>query len=360
MAAPLLMATLWSPAVLAVEKTNEDSQQATPSTEQAEVEEATAKLEAVRKGALQHLSGESLVRLRDMPADQLLALLNSDENAQRTDDEKEIIEAVNKEAFERTLKYETGTIQLRGGLATLSLGTAFRYLNPDEAQRLLVDAWGNPPGGKSLGMIIPVGTSPLHAKEGWGVIITYSEDGHVKDDDAQDIDYDELLKGMQEDTKASNEARVAEGYAALELVGWAQPPHYDAQAHRLYWAKELSLDGSPENTLNYSIRILGRKGVLELNAVAGISQLSRIAQDMKQVLPLAEFETGQTYADFDPQLDQVAAYGIGGLIAGKVLAKVGLFAGLLKLLVVAKKFLIFGALGLGAVVMKWFKGRSQE
>ncbi len=39
------------------------------------------------------------------------------------------------------------------------------------------------------------------------------------------------------------------------------------------------------------------------------------------------------YGDFDSNIDKVAAYGIGGLVAGKLAAKVGL-------LVAAKKFLV--------------------
>ena len=42
-----------------------------------------------------------------------------------------------------------------------------------------------------------------------------------------------------------------------------------------------------------------------------------------------------TYSEFNPDIDTVAAYGIGGLIAGKVLAKAGVLAAGLVLL---KKF----------------------
>src|SRR5690606_38923972 len=97
---------------------------------------------------------------------------------------------------------------------------------------------------------------------------------------------------------------------------------------------------------------------LELNAVAGMDRLRSVKREMENILPRAEFSDGQRYEDFDPDLDQVAAYGIGGLIAGKVLAKAGLFAGLLKLLVVGKKLILFGLLGVGAALAKFFKGRK--
>ena len=43
-----------------------------------------------------------------------------------------------------------------------------------------------------------------------------------------------------------------------------------------------------------------------------------------------EFDDGNRYSDFNPDIDTVAAYGIGGLIAGKLAAKAGIFALLAK------------------------------
>jgi len=317
-------------------------------------------LATLRTAASAHLDASEQAKVDGMSEETLAQLLNAPTETKHSAEEEAIVSAFNKAAFDSSLKYQSGVIELGDGLAKLHLSNQFRYLDPNESKRLLVDAWGNPPGGETLGMIIPVGTSPLHDKKGWGVVVSYSEEGHVDDDDAEDLDYDELLEEMKADTAESSKERVKQGFGAISLVGWAEPPHYDQETHRLYWAKELAFADATEHTLNYGIRILGRKGVLELNAVAGLSQLQAVRQDMKQVLPLAEFNSGKTYADFNPDLDQVAAYGIGGLIAGKVLAKVGLLAGLFKLLIVFKKVLIFGLLGAGALVAKWFKGKNQS
>lgn len=261
------------------------------------------------------------------------------------------------ERFEAGLRFETGDITLQDGLAVLHLGRDFRYLDPAQAERILVEAWGNPPSEGTLGMIFPADISPLDPERGWGVVITYTTDGHVDDDDAEDIDYDELLEQMKKDTAAENSGRRAQGYPSIELVGWAEPPHYDEDTHRLYWAKELAFEGSPERSLNYAIRVLGRRGVLELNAVASMGQLAQVEPEMEKVLSRVEFSAGHRYEDFDPDLDKVAAYGIGGLIAGKVLAKAGILAGLLKLLLAAKKLLIVGAIA-AAVVIKRLLGRK--
>jgi len=263
------------------------------------------------------------------------------------------------EQFEAELTYHRGDIELSNGLAVLHLGDGLRYLGPEDTTKVLVDAWDNPPGPATLGMIVPASISPLDPDQGWGVIVTYAQDGYVEDDDADDIDYDELLQQMQADTEADNPSRTSLGYAAMHLVGWAEPPHYDQSSHRLYWAKELSVDDSPLHSLNYSIRVLGRRGVLELNAVAGMHQLPAIKPEMEKVLSQVEFSTGHRYQDFDPDIDTVAAYGIGGLIAGKVLTKAGLFAGLLKFLVAAKKLLLLGLVAFGVAIKKFF-GRKED
>lgn len=72
--------------------------------------------------------------------------------------------------------------------------------------------------------------------------------------------------------------------------------------------------------------------------------MGAIKPEMEEVLSTVEFSQGHRYEDFDPDLDSVAAYGIGGLIAGKVLAKAGIFAVLLKFLIAAKKLLIVAAI----------------
>src|SRR6266704_811463 len=163
------------------------------------------------------------------------------------------------------------------------------------------------------------------APEGWGVIITFSEDGYVKDDDAAKIDYRKLLTTMQQATRDANPERAKAGYATVELVGWAEPPHYDSLAHKLYWAKDLKFTDDSAHTLNYSVRVLGRRGVLVLNAVSSMDQLEPVRRDMAKVIGFVEFSGGHRYADFIPGTDKVAEYGIAALIAGGLAAKAGLF-----------------------------------
>ena len=250
-------------------------------------------------------------------------------------------------------QWQAGEVAIGKELATLRLPPEDRYHDPKQSKFVLEEVWGNPPSELTLGMIFPADQGP--ASESWAVVLEYVEDGHVSDDDAEEIDYDELLEDMQSGTKEENEQRAKLGFPAVDLVGWATKPHYDAAARKLYWAKELRFAAAPVNTLNYDVRVLGRKGVLSMNAVATIEQLADVEQGMKSVLAAIEFDPGNRYEDYDSSVDQLAAYGLGGLVAGGLALKAGLFKGLWLLILAAKKFIILGLAAIGAFFAKVFK-----
>ena len=251
------------------------------------------------------------------------------------------------------LNYQEGEITLKGGLAKIRVPEEFRYLDSKDADTVLSRLWGNPPDSNTLGMIVPAKISPA-SPEAWAVIITYDEDGYVKDDDAETMDYDKLIKQMQEGTREANKQREKAGYGSIELVGWATPPRYDKATHKMYWAKELKFGGNEENTLNYNIRMLGRRGVLVLNAVAGMAQMQEIEAATPAVLAMVDFQEGHRYADFDASTDKVATYGLAALVAGGLAAKAGFFKGLLVTLLAGKKFVIVGVIAALAFAKKVF------
>ena len=252
-----------------------------------------------------------------------------------------------------SLDRQQGEIKLPNGVATLQVPDDFYYLNPHDSEKVLVEVWENPAGAGSetLGMLFPSESTPFD-EEAWAVTIEYEEDGYVTDEDADEIDYGELLSQMKEGAKEQSEVRVSQGYESMELIGWASTPFYDKETHKLHWAKELKFGNQAINTLNYNIRVLGRKGVLVLNFIAGMDQKELIDSKLDDVLSLADFDQGSRYEDFDPSIDKIAAYGLGALVAGKVIAKTGMLAAALVFL---KKFGILILAGAGAIVGRLFK-----
>lgn len=233
------------------------------------------------------------------------------------------------DSVNQTFVFQKGTVQLDGDLATLNIPEGYKFLDNEQSHYVLTEIWGNPPSDV-LGMLFPENTYPLSNDFTYAVEIKYSEEGYIDDKDAKDINYNDLLEQMIEDANNANKERIQQGYEPAYLMGWASAPFYDSENKKLHWAKEIKFGESEVNTLNYNIRILGRKGYLNLNAIGDMDVLPLVESDIEQILASVEFNDGYRYSDFNPDFDKVAAYGIGSLIAGKVLSKAGFFAVILK------------------------------
>lgn len=258
------------------------------------------------------------------------------------------------DSLEASFTYQKGEIKFDNGVGVIQVPTGFRYLDPIQSERVLVDIWGNPSGAGTLGMIVPENAG-ITAATSWAFIITYDEMGYVEDDDAEDMDYDELLEELQKETITENEEREAQGYGPITLVGWASKPFYDTEKKVLHWAKELKFGDDEENTLNYNVRVLGRKGVIILNAVAPMTAYAEVEKNIQPILSSFTYADGYKYSDFNPELDEVAAWTVGGLVAGKVLAKAGFLALILKNIKLIGLALVAAATGL----WKWFKNKTE-
>lgn len=266
-----------------------------------------------------------------------------------------------RDSISKSMTYRTGEIKPEGGKLVLHVPEGFKYLDKDQSKYVLTKLWGNPETASEdvIGMIFPKDSDPF-TDSSYAFVITYEEIGYVKDEDADKINYNDLLKNIQEEEKAENEKRVKAGYPTVHLIGWAQKPYYDNKRKILHWAKELKFgEEDGDNTLNYEVRILGRKGMVSLNAVGKMYDLAMVNKDISKVLAVASFTEGNSYFDFDSKSDNVAVWTIGGLVAGKLLAKAGFFALIAKFLAPLWKFIVLAFVGLGA----WFKkklGRKKE
>lgn len=60
-------------------------------------------------------------------------------------DAKELAQLKKVYDLVKNLKYQQGEIDLKGGLAKLTVPADFRFLGPADAETVLVKLWGNPP-----------------------------------------------------------------------------------------------------------------------------------------------------------------------------------------------------------------------
>jgi uncharacterized membrane-anchored protein len=257
-----------------------------------------------------------------------------------------------QEVVANSLVQRDGTHELAGGKARIAVAEGFAFLDAADTKKLLTDVWGNPPqvSSDALGAIVPKGVS-YFANESWAAVVTYEDEGYIADDDAQSIDYTQMMKEMKEGQDEVNAERKKAGYEEIALVGWAQEPKYNKGEHKLYWAKHLKFGKEDPGTLNYAIRALGRSGVLQVNVIGGMNQLQDINGKVPGMLSMVSFTDGNRYTDYK-EGDKLAAYGIAGLIAGGVAAKAGLF----KLLLGAWKLIAVGVVALGALAWRMLGG----
>jgi uncharacterized membrane-anchored protein len=228
-----------------------------------------------------------------------------------------------------------------------------------DAEYVLFDLWGNPRRDDILGLLVKEDYSLMDYKA-WAFVLSYENSGYVKDEDADKLDYDKMMEETHESEPEVNKERAKEGYPSIHVIGWATKPYYDKTNNILHWAKSMKFSDGEDTTLNYDVRILGRKGILSLNAVGTIDQLKDIQTHVPEIIHVAKFKDGSKYADFDPKIDKVAAYTIGGLVAGKLLAKVGVLALILKniKLIAIGIMALFGSFG--SKIKAFFSKKKEE
>jgi uncharacterized membrane-anchored protein len=291
----------------------------------------------------------------------LVAVLLFNGTALAQDDSLELTQLQNLkliDSIEKTLHWKTGEVIIGDGIVKLNVITGFKLLDAEQSKYILHDIWGNPPREDVLGMLFPDNSGPF-SDSSYAFIISYEETGYIKDADADKIDYEEMLGSIQKSEKEANEERTKQGYESVHIVRWAQSPFYDKNRKVLHWAKEIKFGGQADNTLNYDVRVLGRKGILSLNAVATMHELSMVKANINKVLTIPEFTPGNKYSDFNSNTDKVAAYGISAVVAGGILAKTGILAIIGKFLVASWKFILVGVIAAIAGVRK-FLGRKKE
>ncbi len=204
--------------------------------------------------------------------------------------------------------------------ATLKLPEGYVFIPQPQADRML-KAMGNGSDPRRIGLIFPPGSEAF-------VVARYFDSGYVKDEEAKDWKADELLQGLKEGTEERNKERAELGIPPMEVVGWVQPPRYDAGTHRLLWSVETREKGGADGArgINYNTYVLGREGYLSLNLVTSLASIDKDKDIAATLLQATSFNSGKTYADFNASTDKVAEYGIAALVAGVAAKKLGFFA----------------------------------
>lgn len=249
---------------------------------------------------------------------------------------------------EPVIPWEHGpTVGKLGDIAEITVPEGYRFVGKEGAKRFL-EMTENIPSGRELGVLLP---ESREDGKWWFVTFEFSETGYIRDDERDKLDAAELLKGIQENTEAANKERKKRGWTAFHINGWARPPYYDQSTNNLSWAiRGRGDEASEEDTINFSTRVLGRRGSMDVDLVLAASQFGAVEPEFLGLMKDFRYTQGNRYADF-VKGDKVAAYGLTALIAG------GAGAAVVKSGLLSKiwKFLVIGIVALAGAAKALFK-----
>ena len=205
------------------------------------------------------------------------------------------------------------TIGKLGDIAQISVPKGYRFTGKAGAQKLL-ELTQNPSDGNELGALIPIVAKDADI---WFSIFEFQDTGYVSDDEKDKLNSAAMLDSIKKATDESNKIRAQRGWPAFHVIGWAHTPYYDASTHNLVWALIGASDenGKSQQSVNYSIRLLGRRGIVKADLVLSPDQVTQVFPEFQGLLGEFSFLPGQRYSEWRSG-DKVAKYGLTALVVG--------------------------------------------
>ena len=197
-----------------------------------------------------------------------------------------------------------------GGIAEFAVPKGFLITDKRGTQKLL-ELTQNIPSGAEVGALIPEGRSK---EDMWFVTFEFHEVGFVTDDEKDKMDITALLKSVQDGKEASNKLRSERGWPPFHVIGWQHEPYYDSVTNNLTWSI-LGRDDKGIESVNHSVRILGRHGTMNIDFVMSPELYANVVPGFDSLIGGFKYHEGHRYADYVSG-DKLAGYGLTALIAG--------------------------------------------
>ncbi len=221
------------------------------------------------------------------------------------------------DSIDKVLKFHAGKLRFADQSIRMKVPEGHYFIDATQSRFILETIWGNIPDEEVLGMIVGSRFVPAEINNDYSFVISYAPIGFIPTEERAEFDHHELLEGIQDQLQTANEKRLEQGFNALQVENWIMVPFFDNYKKALYWATELKVNGSDEPLVNYNLRLLGKNGVLKINAVGTLDQLPNIKQVLPFILSQTEFLDGFKYTDHPAPDSANSEWQLQDLIAGK-------------------------------------------
>jgi uncharacterized membrane-anchored protein len=210
-----------------------------------------------------------------------------------------------------------------GKVASIEVPEGYRFTDIKGAQ-IYLRRLKNPVSPNLLGILVP------DSGKYW-VVIEFAGLGYVKDlDQSPTLDAAAVLAIVRARVDLQNNYRLRIGALPITSVTWTVEPVFDANRYALEWA--VRAETRTEKMVNHTVRMLGRRGVLDATAVMR-DEGSSEAISLRELAAKMSFNPGERYIDYQ-RGDKLSTLGLVGLIAGEdrnttpqYLVKVAVWAG---------------------------------
>lgn len=280
----------------------------------------------------------------------LFAQENNEEGSTRADSAPQGLEVQDGKATIGGIEFEIGPCVGRfGNYAEVEVPEGLLFTGRAGTVEFLTQNQ-NITGDSEVGMV---------AEQEWFVIFSYDESGHVKDDEKDELDADDLLATLKENNEYGNEVRKQRGWAPMELVGWHKPPFYDPKTNNLTWATIVRSEQS--ESINWSTKLLGRTSTMNVDLVVSPQMIDAAMPKFEELMAGYAYTDGHKYAEFRPG-DKVAQYGLTALVAGGagvVAFKTGLLATIWKFMGKIWYLVLAGLAAAFSAIKRLFGGKKE-
>jgi uncharacterized membrane-anchored protein len=182
-------------------------------------------------------------------------------------------------------QFGPATVSL-GAQAELRLPQGYVWADPAETKRFLT-ASGNPPSGQELAIIGPVDIS-------WFAVFSfdgYDTMGFVR---GSTPDVEAIISALRRGNEEANAERGKQGQTTLDLVDWAERPHFDPISKNLEWSLH-TVESGGRQVANFFTFYLGRDGVMSVELVTNPKSLPRDQAVLKGLLRGFRFLPGRAH-----------------------------------------------------------------
>jgi uncharacterized membrane-anchored protein len=193
-------------------------------------------------------------------------------------------------------------------ISKLDLSSEYLFADKESTVKIM-ESIGNPKTGTEIGSVFS-----KNQNENWFVIFEYYETGHIKDNDKDKIDADDLLKSIKKGNEEANKERKKMGMQPLNVVGWLEEPNYNEQFHSLVWC--TLAESAKGYSANYESRLLCREGYVAATLVCSDKDLEATKPHLKKIIDKYSFVEGKRYEDYVEGKDKLSDLGLAALIVG--------------------------------------------